>query len=656
MDLVYTDEKRRDIGVLKDYALDLAYGADENNFECEIYIGNHVCEKGYMLYMENTEYGGIIDGVRVNTENQTLVYIGRTWHGVLNGKVLEPDAGNDYLVLSGEANQVLAFVIERIGLGDLFTVSTKDSGIMIENYRIRYDTAYLAVCDMLSEYNGKLQILFKEGQVKISAVFLMDYSIDEEWDSSQMHFKIEKNYRPVNHLVCLGSGDLKDRYVIHLFTDENGGIQPYAKAEIPVKDSDYVFDKSGQIMLGTDEVTEIYDYPNAQTTENYIRLMVKPDDWENTYEQYYCQENKEFKAAAGHKEDVYRQQVIAPYDWNVNYTDYYVVDTSESSGYKNVSKYSEEVYILTQERPFTWLSEYGDYYYWAVGDRKYHSVEGVNYTEYQLTNFEPTDWPINFADYYYYYSDGITSEYKKVSGDTKYKYSVQTQKPTDWSSNYKSYYTRKAVYRYRYYVYQRTDEGVTEKKEIISDKADMAYDENGNKVELVEKFVSKYIYEKINEKKAPTWKAKKYYTQISYNVAPKWENSKYYWERSGKQAPEWKPDTYFYKTIKNVPDWETGKYYTKTNELVSPEWVSGRYFEKNLDHFAVLVEGGIKKLKESYDCDEISAEFEPDKKYDIGDIVGAVEEVTGVTVWQPITKKIVRIQKGIETIEYKIGE
>ena len=33
MDLIYTDSQNKDIGIVKDYTMDLAYGSDENNFE-----------------------------------------------------------------------------------------------------------------------------------------------------------------------------------------------------------------------------------------------------------------------------------------------------------------------------------------------------------------------------------------------------------------------------------------------------------------------------------------------------------------------------------------------------------------------------------------------------------------------------------------------
>ena len=44
MDLIYMDEKKRDIGVMKNFTLDLAFGEDENNFELSTVMENDVCK------------------------------------------------------------------------------------------------------------------------------------------------------------------------------------------------------------------------------------------------------------------------------------------------------------------------------------------------------------------------------------------------------------------------------------------------------------------------------------------------------------------------------------------------------------------------------------------------------------------------------------
>lgn len=83
MDLIYADENRIDLGVLQDYKFDLAYGESENDFECMVLLDNNPCQQDYILYIEGTEYGGIIDSIAPDPDNNKLAYKGRTWHGVL---------------------------------------------------------------------------------------------------------------------------------------------------------------------------------------------------------------------------------------------------------------------------------------------------------------------------------------------------------------------------------------------------------------------------------------------------------------------------------------------------------------------------------------------------------------------------------------------
>lgn len=177
MDLIYMNAEKEDVNILADYTFDLAYGADENDFECKISSSRHCCEKSWYLYYEGTEYGGIIDDIGEDTEADEVVYYGRTWHGILNSKILEPDEGDDYLILSGEGNEVLGKLIERMKLGSLFVASGEDSGIQISNYHMnRYIAGYDGMRKMLKAYKAKLKLVFKKGSVELSAKPVTDYS------------------------------------------------------------------------------------------------------------------------------------------------------------------------------------------------------------------------------------------------------------------------------------------------------------------------------------------------------------------------------------------------------------------------------------------------------------------------------------------------
>ena len=250
MDLIYANSNKEDVGVMDSFKFDLAYGFDENNFELSTGTNNHVCKEGFILYIEGTEYGGIIEGIRVETEENRIIYKGSTWHGLLDSKILEPDAGEDYLVLSGDANIVLASLIARMGLDDLFQVKDEASGLGISNYSMnRYIEGYTGIKKMLATVNGKLKFNFENGHVLLWAEPLIDYSMDDEFDSDQINFVIEKNFIPINHVICLGQGDLKERTVIHLYSDAAGNIS------------------KNQSFFGLEERTTTYENTNAGSAE-----------------------------------------------------------------------------------------------------------------------------------------------------------------------------------------------------------------------------------------------------------------------------------------------------------------------------------------------------------------------------------------------------
>lgn len=253
MDLIYTDANRNDLGVLMAYELDLAFGKDENSFECTVSSNNHCCSPGSYLYMEGTEYGGIVDAIANNTAAQEITYSGRTWQGILNSKVIQPDSGQDYLSLSGEANTVIAALLSRLGLGSLMEASTDDSGLTITAYQMpRYISGYDGIVKMLAAVSGKLLFSFQGGKVILSAVPKHDYSQDEEFNSDLIDYQSKRCYKTVNHLICLGKGELSERVVVHLYADEEGNIS------------------QTQTFTGLDEYTEAYDYPNAESNAELI--------------------------------------------------------------------------------------------------------------------------------------------------------------------------------------------------------------------------------------------------------------------------------------------------------------------------------------------------------------------------------------------------
>lgn len=614
MDLIYADALRKDIGVMTAYTLDMAYGSGENDFECTVDRGAHCCDRGFFLYVEGEEYGGIIDRIRVNTEKDEIIYKGRTWHGVLENKVLCPEEGQDYLVLSGEANALLQEIISRLGLTDLFEASSDDSGIQIVGYQMnRYVYGYTGIKKMLKEFGAKLHIRWTGGMVELSALPITDYSEDEEFDASQVYFAVEKNYRPVNHMICLGQGDLAERAVIHLFTDENGGVQPFAEVDHPVEDLDYILDESQKVMTGADEVVEILDYPGAEVTTNYVLLTSEPADWETNATDYYQMDGDDYESVeleeVGHV-----LQKAQPSDWTVAYSGYY-----QRSGDTYSPVPGTTVYTNLTTKPSDWNTKYDKYF--RKDGNTYEAVEGVTTEQYVRQTKKPSDWSTKYGSYYYFYSDGVTSEYKSVDGVAYYTYKLQTRQPTDWSTQYSSYYRKATASELKAHPYTRY-----------------------------------YTVDKTKANKVPTWKARKYYTRYTFHKAPQWNAVQRFTYVKTVSAPAWAANTFYRADDDAAPAWNADTYYTKSNEKVAPKWLTNKYFRRTFDRYAVMVMEGIERLEAAHQSDHLEIDLEEtEQTYDVGDLVGSTEQETGITAVQEVVKKIIKIENNDVTISYEVN-
>lgn len=257
MDLIYTNAKHVDQGVLSAYAFDLSFGASENDFELKLGASEPALDFGAFVYIEGTEYGGVVDAKRTSTDGKTTTYTGRTWHGMLNSKVIQPDPDTDYLIVSGDANDVLRSLIDHLDLGDLFAVPASTSGITIKNHKFaRYCLGYTGIIDMLSDHGAKLKIAWENRAVCLSAIPIVDYT-EAPVDADIATLTVEVHGNKVNHLICLGRGDLAEREVIHLYADKFGQI----------------IDKA--YYTGIDEYCEVYENTSVESLDDLQDYGVK---------------------------------------------------------------------------------------------------------------------------------------------------------------------------------------------------------------------------------------------------------------------------------------------------------------------------------------------------------------------------------------------
>ncbi len=245
-DLVLTDSALRDVSIPAQKRFDLAFGADENDFELTLPLSEAELSVGDCFYFANTEWGGVIDRRTFNFgANRSITYYGRSWHGILAGSVLCPNAGTDYLTYSGDLHAILRTVVARQGLQGIFAVPDTAFGVSASGSFDRYADAYSALVKLFREKGCKL--VFRVGtshMVELSAAKASPIRLDTD----QYDLKIAEG-RYVNHLVCLGSGELRNRVVVHLYSDARGNVS------------------TTRTFSGVEEIAATYDYNNAEATE-----------------------------------------------------------------------------------------------------------------------------------------------------------------------------------------------------------------------------------------------------------------------------------------------------------------------------------------------------------------------------------------------------
>ena len=260
MDLVKTDQNGRQTGYVRGANIDFEIGADEsdsiNDFEIELkrWKWDGSIEYGSRVFSPDTEYGGIVREISTDTSANIIRAKGDTWRGMMTKKIIQPLNGQDYAVASGELNSIIKQKVEAEFPG-LFCGVTADTGIRMNNYQFdRYCTLHAGLVKMLKSVGYRLDIRYQEGDVgmpgyvEVRAVPISDLSQEYELtNDNNMSFTTDDNRRGINHLICLGKGELKDRLVIHLYVDQNGMIS-----------------QTQQYFKGSEEIAAIYDSSGSE--------------------------------------------------------------------------------------------------------------------------------------------------------------------------------------------------------------------------------------------------------------------------------------------------------------------------------------------------------------------------------------------------------
>ena len=259
MDFILADKDKKELGQVElDMDMDIG-GTNDYQFSVSLSQWENLFNQAAYIYIPDTEYGGPVSMPETSPASNTVKVSGDIWRKMLSQKIIEPPDGSAYRTVSGDANQVIKELVDEMFPG-FFSVPEVNSGIRITSYSFdRYADLLTGVTKMLSEYGARLDIKLRQGErsgftVEVRAVPVADHSDSLEFSQdNKVRFTTKDYTRGINHLICLGQGELTDRLVIHLYADADGNIS------------------RTQFFTGVDERVDVYDYGNAETEAELIK-------------------------------------------------------------------------------------------------------------------------------------------------------------------------------------------------------------------------------------------------------------------------------------------------------------------------------------------------------------------------------------------------
>ena len=254
MEYLIADKNRMETGFLTvSKTIDIDIGKDN---DCELTVAAEDSKAlgldyGSMIFCPGTEYGGVLLDKWSSTSSATVKWYADTWRGMLAKKIVEPPAGLAYRTVSGEANAVIRQLTSGL-FGDLFVVSAENSGITVSYQIPRYVTLLDAIVGMLKKYSARLEIRAKQGGpgeafwIELRSAPIVNYAEELEYSQdNRLSLTIQDSRRGINHLICLGKGELTERLVLHLYAQADGTIS------------------TTKYYTGADERTAVYEYTSA---------------------------------------------------------------------------------------------------------------------------------------------------------------------------------------------------------------------------------------------------------------------------------------------------------------------------------------------------------------------------------------------------------
>lgn len=333
MDLIGTDYIWRDKRVITDGSFDLAYGADENDFRLTVDQKVSDLVGGSLLYIDGTEYGGVVDKIGYSDAQETIFYEGRSWSGVLDSKVILPNSipqtarNTGYAIQEGTSfNSAITDLLTFMGVlttdvstrtlddGTSLTykwtfelnvdnsikntpvknnyVDPNDSTSSSENTNQEFKTLYMfdefvtgykGILDFIKFHGITLGFSMRHKTINNKKIVvpvlefkpLVDYTTREELDKETLPIEGAHLLNKTNHLIGLGNriDNAQTRVNIHIYLKANG---------------DLTTDVNEWGFPGVNEIARVEEFGQVQDEEcrrkamKKMREIIEEDDFKLT--------------------------------------------------------------------------------------------------------------------------------------------------------------------------------------------------------------------------------------------------------------------------------------------------------------------------------------------------------------------------------------
>ena len=260
LEYIYTDSNHNELGYLTHFDADIElgkYDVSKHDFELTLSLEDRdpLFTVGSLFYKENTEIGGVIQRLKINTSDNTITLIGPTFRGLLEKEYVQPSDGSAYLTLNDEANACINTLI-----GDRFDGLFVVDNIGTSNINIKYDVRDINLLQALEKAlgasNARLCIRHQvDGKVHLSAEKINDLSDTLRYDNDyHIGMIVKTESKPYNHILALGKGELLDRLRINLYLQTDGS-----------------WSESNQVYTGLDRKTYKHEDVNADDRAELIK-------------------------------------------------------------------------------------------------------------------------------------------------------------------------------------------------------------------------------------------------------------------------------------------------------------------------------------------------------------------------------------------------